>query len=734
MAKSVFSLDFHGRNLTVECGELAKQASGAVLVRYGDTVTLSTAVSAKEAKDVDFFPLTVTYEEKLYSVGKIPGGFLRREGRPSEHATLSGRLIDRTLRPLFAEGFRNEVQVVNTILSVDQDCSQEMSAMFGASLALCISDIPFNGPIAGVQVGYVDGEFVINPSAEQAERSALSLTVAGTSKAINMVEAGAHEVSEELMVDALMFAHENIKTLCAFEEEIIAAVGKEKREIVLYQVDPAIDAEVREMVQSDLEAAVRIKDKLENYARIDELTKKAVEHFEAKEYATEKEQNKAVKQVKEICDGIVANEIRRLIAVEQIRPDGRKVDEIRPLDSQVDLLPRAHGSALFTRGQTQVLSVTTLGPLNDNQIIDDLTEVEYKRFMHHYNFPAFSVGETGRYGSPGRREIGHGALGERCLKQVMPSEEEFPYTVRVVSEILESNGSSSQASICAGTMSLMAAGVPIKAPVAGIAMGLITWGDDYTILTDIQGAEDHYGDMDFKVAGTDKGITALQMDIKIEGVDAKILKEALAQAHKARAEIMANMMAAIPHYREQVSRYAPKIYQMYIDPDKIRDVIGTGGKIINQIIAECDDVKIDIDDDGRVLIYHHDQEAIDKARDMIEQIVRVAKVGEIYEGTVNRLESYGAFVELFPGTDGLLHVSKISYDRVNKPSDVLKLGDKVRVLVTEIDEKGRVNVSRKALLEKPENLGTSDADAPKRNSNNNRRRKTNKNSNSTKSE
>ena len=726
MAKSVFSLDFHGRNLTVECGELAKQASGAVLVRYGDTVTLSTAVSAKEAKDVDFFPLTVTYEEKLYSVGKIPGGFLRREGRPSEHATLSGRLIDRTLRPLFAEGFRNEVQVVNTILSVDQDCSQEMAAMFGASLALCISDIPFNGPIAGVQVGYVDGEFVINPSVEQAERSALSLTVAGTSKAINMVEAGAHEVSEELMVDALMFAHENIKKLCAFEEEIIAAVGKEKREIVLYQVDPEIDAEVRELVQSDLEAAVRIKDKLENYARIDELTKKAVEHFEAKEYATEKEQNKAIKQVKEICDGIVANEIRRLIAVEQIRPDGRKVDEIRPLDSQVDLLPRAHGSALFTRGQTQVLSVTTLGPLNDNQIIDDLTEVEYKRFMHHYNFPPYSVGETGRMGSPGRREIGHGALGERALLQVMPSEEEFPYAIRTVAEVLESNGSSSQASICAGTMSLMAAGVPIKAPVAGIAMGLITWGDDYTILTDIQGAEDHYGDMDFKVAGTDKGITALQMDIKIEGVDAKILKEALAQAHKAREEIMANMMAAIPHYREQVSRYAPKIYQMYIDPDKIRDVIGTGGKIINQIIAECDDVKIDIDDDGRVLIYHHDQEAIDKARDMIEQIVRVAKVGEIYEGTVNRLESYGAFVELFPGTDGLLHVSKISYDRVNKPSDVFKIGDKVKVLVTEIDEKGRVNVSRKALLEKPENLETSDEEAPKRNNSNNRRRKTNK--------
>lgn len=488
MAKSVFSLNFHGRNLTVECGELAKQASGAVLVRYEDTVTLSTAVAANEPKDVDFFPLTVSFEEKLYSVGKIPGGFLRREGRPSEHATLSGRLIDRTLRPLFAEGFRNEVQVVNTVLSVDQDCSAEMSAMFGASLALCISDIPFNGPIAGVIVGHVDGEFVINPSSEQMERSDLNLTVAGTAKAINMVEAGAKEVSEDLMVEALMFAHENIKTLCAFEEEIIAAVGKPKREVVLYQVDPEIDRETRDLVQADLEAAVKIKDKLENYAKIDELTAKAVAHFEEKEYASEKEQAKVIKQVKEICNSIVANEIRRLIAVEHIRPDGRKVDEIRPLDSQVDLLPRVHGSALFTRGQTQVLSVTTLGALNDNQIIDDLTEVEYKRFMHHYNFPPYSVGETGRMGSPGRREIGHGALGERALAQVMPSEEEFPYAIRTVAEVLESNGSSSQASICAGTMSLMAAGVPIKAPVAGIAMGLITWGDDYTILTDIQRA------------------------------------------------------------------------------------------------------------------------------------------------------------------------------------------------------------------------------------------------------
>ena len=702
MAKKVYELEFCGRHITVETGEIAKQASGSVLVRYEDTVVLSAATASSEAKDLDFFPLTVTFEEKLYSVGKIPGGFLRREGRPSEHATLTSRLIDRPLRPLFAEGFRNEVQVVNTVVSVDYDCSPEMAAMFGASLSLGVSDIPFNGPIAGVTVGYVDGKLIINPTMEQLEKSDLNLVVAGTMKAINMVEAGAKEVSEELMVEALMFAHENIKVLCDFQDKIIAECGKEKRVVKLFVPEAELEQAVKDLAQKRLETAVSIKEKLVRYNTIDEVTDETVALFEAKTYESDKIKDKTIKQVKGICHDIVAAEVRRLITVEKIRPDGRAIDEVRPLNSQIDLLPRVHGSALFTRGETQVLSITTLGALGDNQIIDDLTEVEYKRFMHQYNFPPFSVGEVGRMGSPGRREIGHGALGERALLQVLPSEEEFPYAIRTVAEVLESNGSSSQASICAGTMSLMAAGVPIKAPVAGIAMGLITWGDKYTILTDIQGMEDHYGDMDFKVAGTDKGITALQMDIKIEGINGEILSEALSQAHQARKVIMANMMATISEPRPNVSKYAPKIVKMMISPDKIRDVIGSGGKIINQIIAECNDVKIDIEDDGRVLIYHHDQASIDKAQAMIENIVKVAEVGQIYDAKVVRIENFGAFVELFAGTDGLLHVSKIAYERVEKPSDVLKIGDIVKVIVTEVDEKGRVNVSRKALLEKPE--------------------------------
>ncbi|MDR1794306.1 MAG: polyribonucleotide nucleotidyltransferase [Erysipelotrichaceae bacterium] len=702
MAKQVFSMELCGRTLVVETGEMAKQAGGSVLVRFGETAILSTATASKVAKDSDFFPLTVSFEEKLYSVGKIPGGFLRREGRPTEHATLTSRLIDRTLRPLFAEGFRNEVQVVNTALSVDNDCTPEMSGMLGSSLALCISDIPFNGPIAGVIVGYVDGEFVINPSVEQLEKSLIHLSVAGTEKAINMVEAGAKEVSEELMLEALMLGHEYIRKLCVFQNEIIAKCAKEKMEIVLYQVDPDLDKEVRVVAQARLEEAVRIKEKLERYGKIDEITDEMVKLFEDREYDTEKQKEKAIKQVKEVCHLIVATEVRRLISVEKIRPDGRGIEELRPLDSQVDILPRVHGSAMFTRGETQVLSVTTLGPMNDTQIIDDLSDMEFKRFMHHYNFPPYSVGETGRMGSPGRREIGHGALGERALLQVLPSEEEFPYAIRVVAEVLESNGSSSQASICAGSMSLMAAGVPIKAPVAGIAMGLVTWGDHYTVLTDIQGMEDHFGDMDFKVAGTDAGITALQMDIKIEGINKDILSEALAQAKRARKEIMANMLAAIPAVRPTVSKYAPKIAQMNIEVDKIRDVIGTGGKVINQIIADCDNVKIDIEDDGRVTIYHMDLSSIDKAKAMIENIVRVAKVGEIYDAKVVRMEKFGAFVELFPGTDGLLHVSKIANRRVEKPEDVLKMGDIIKVKVMEIDEKGRVNVSAKALLPKEE--------------------------------
>lgn len=707
MAKQEFHLDFCGRGITVETGEIAKQADGAVIIRYGDTVTLSTACASNQAKEgIDFFPLTVSFEEKLYSVGKIPGGFLRREGRPSEHATLTARMIDRPIRPLFAEGFRNEVQVVNTVLSVDQDASAEMAAMFGASLALCISDIPFNGPIAGVKVGRVNGELIANPTVAQMEESDIDLTVAGTAKALNMVEAGAKEVSEEDMLAALMFGHEQIKKLCAFQEEVIAACGKEKREVELYSVDETIDHEVRENYEEKIRSAVSIKEKLERYGKIDELTDEAAEMIAEKEYASEKEQANAVKQAREICHGIEADEVRRLIIEDKVRPDGRKIDEIRPLNSQVDLLPRVHGSALFTRGETQVLSTTTLGALNDNQIIDDLTVVESKRFMHHYNFPPYCVGETGRMGNPGRREIGHGALGERALAQVLPSVDEFPYTIRTVADVMESNGSSSQASICAGTMSLMAAGVPIKAPVAGIAMGLIMDDDSgkYTVLTDIQGMEDHFGDMDFKVAGTKNGITALQMDIKVTGINKNIFEEALAQAHKARLEILDNMLACIPEPRKQLSPYAPKIAMMNIDPDKIKDVIGPGGKMINEIIAECDNVKIDIDDDGKVVIYHNDYDTIEKAKQMISNIVRVAKVGDVYAAKVVRLEKFGAFVNLFGNTDGLLHISKISHHRVEKVEDVLKLGDIIDVKVTEIDNKGRINVSAKALLPKPKEV------------------------------
>ena len=704
MAKQEFHLDFCGRGITVETGEIAKQADGAVIIRYGDTVTLSTACASNQAKEgIDFFPLTVSFEEKLYSVGKIPGGFLRREGRPSEHATLTARMIDRPIRPLFAEGFRNEVQVVNTVLSVDQDASPEMAAMFGASLALCISDIPFNGPIAGVKVGRINGELVANPTVAQMEESDIDLTVAGTAQALNMVEAGAKEVSEEDMLAALMFGHEQIKKLCAFQEEIVAACGKEKREIELYAVDETIDSEVRANFEAQIRAAVSIKEKLERYGKIDDLTDEAAEMIANKEYASEKDQNNAVKQAREICRGIEADEVRRLIIEDKVRPDGRQIDEIRPLNSQVDLLPRVHGSALFTRGETQVLSTTTLGALNDNQIIDDLTVVDSKRFMHHYNFPPYCVGETGRMGNPGRREIGHGALGERALAQVLPSVDEFPYTIRTVADVMESNGSSSQASICAGTMSLMAAGVPIKAPVAGIAMGLIM--DDnsgkYTVLTDIQGMEDHFGDMDFKVAGTKNGITALQMDIKVTGITKNIFEEALAQAHKARLEILDNMLACISEPRKQLSPYAPKIAMMNIDPDKIKDVIGPGGKMINEIIAQCDNVKIDIDDDGKVVIYHNDYDTIEKAKQMISDIVRVAKVGDVYAAKVVRLEKFGAFVNLFGNTDGLLHISKISHHRVDKVEDVLKLGDIIDVKVTEIDNKGRINVSAKALLPKP---------------------------------
>lgn len=707
MSKKVFELDFEGKKLIVEAGEIAKQADGAVLVRLNDTVVLSTACASDEAKDTDFFPLTVGYEEKQYAIGKIPGSFLRREGRPGEHATLTARLIDRPIRPMFSEGFRNEVQVVNTVMSVDLDSTPEMTAMFGASLALSISDIPFDGPIAGVYVGRVDGKFIINPSVEEKEKSDINLAVAGTSEAINMVEAGAAEVSEEDMLDAIMFGHEAIKKLCAFQKEIIKEIGKAKRSVDLYHVDEAIEKDVRDQAEVRLKKSVSIVDKLERYAAIDAIDKEVLDKYEAKKYDNEKEKAKTIMQVHDVLETIVSEEVRRLITEEKVRPDGRKIDEIRPLDAQIDLLPRVHGSAMFTRGQTQVISVCTLGPKTDEQIIDNLTDEDSKRWMHHYNFPPYSVGEVGRMGTPGRREIGHGALGERALSYVIPSEEEFPYTIRCVAEVVESNGSSSQASICASTMALMAAGVPIKAPVAGIAMGLISSGPldgnhPYTILTDIQGMEDHYGDMDFKVAGTDDGITALQMDIKIKGITKEVLREALAQAHGARAQIMKVIKGAISEPRKDVGKYAPKLAQMKIDVDKIRDVIGQGGKVINDIIAKCDNVKIDIEDDGHVIIYHMNRDAINKAVKMIEDIVREAKVGEIYEGTVVRIESYGCFVNLFGDVDGLCHVSKLAHRRIEHPKDVVKLGQKLKVIVTDIDEKGRINLSHKEFEPKPE--------------------------------
>ena len=703
MEKYKKSFDFHGRTITVENGEIAKQAGGSVLVRYNDTVVLSVATASHEAKDTDFFPLTVLYNEKMYAVGQIPGSFLRREARPTEHATLTARLIDRPIRPLFAEGFRNEVQIVNTVFSVDPDASSEMAAMFGSSLALCVSDIPFNGPIAGVIVAKVDGEYVINPSVEQSAKATLSLTVAGTKEAINMVEAGAKEVSEEEMLTALEVGHNAIKELCAIQEEIIASCAKPKMEVVLYEINPKIKEYINEHGKKDIEAAVSIKGKLERYNKIDELIAKMVEEVATNiEWEHDAAREKAKKQAHEYGVEVEAAEVRRLISEEKIRPDGRKLDELRPLDSQVDLLPRVHGSAMFTRGETQVMSITTLGSLDDYQMIDDLTTIKEKHFMHQYNFPPFSVGEVGKMGSPGRREIGHGALGERALAQVIPSIEEFPYTIRTVAEVLESNGSSSQASICAGTMSLMAAGVPIKAMVAGVAMGLITTGNSYSILTDIQGMEDHYGDMDFKVAGTRNGITALQMDIKVAGITQEILREALAQAHKGRMEILDNMEACISEPRDHVSKYAPKVASLTIPVEKIRDVIGTGGKTINQIIADCDNVKIKVDEEGHISIYHMNQEMIDKAKAIIEDITREAKVGDEFEGCVSEVRESFAFVTLFTGTEGLLHVSEVSWERTPNISEVLHVGDKIKVKVTSIDDAGKIKVSARECTPKPE--------------------------------
>ena len=704
--KRTFEKEFYGKKIVVEIGELAKQANSACLVKYGDTVVLTAVVNGKEPTTGDFFPLMVLYQERLYSVGKIPGGFIKREGRPTEAATLAARLIDRPIRPLFKEGFKNEVQIINTVLSVDTAYSPELTALFGSSLALTISDLPFEGPVAGVVVGRINGKFVINPTPEEQEQSDIYLTVAGTKDAINMVESSAKQVSEEDMLEALMFGHEAVKELILFEEEIEKEVGKEKKDYPLIKIDPEINSRVRDIITVRMVNAIKIEEKLARQEKIDELKEETRNTFkELYNNLSEKELDEVIKQVNEVLEHIEYEEIRRLITDDKIRPDGRKTTEIRPLNSQVDILPRTHGSALFTRGQTQVLSVTTLGSINEYQILDGLSDEEGKRFMHHYNFPQFAVGETGRYGTPGRREIGHGALGEKALAQVIPSEEEFPYTIRVVSEVLESNGSSSQASICAGCMSLMAAGVPIKDMVAGIAMGLITnENGNYTILTDIQGAEDHYGDMDFKVAGTKNGICALQMDIKIKGITKEILKEALEQAKVARLEVLENMQTAITEPRKELSKYAPKIKQMKIREDQIKAVIGRGGEVITKIIQDASNVvsvndknavKIDIDDEGRILLYHQDIEVLTKAMKMIEDITREVEEGKIYTAKVVKIIEAGCFVEVWSGCEGFVHISKLAKDRVNKVEDVVKEGDEIVVKYIGTDNKGRLNFSRK---------------------------------------
>ncbi len=710
MSKRTFELDFRGRKIIVENGEVAKQATGAVLVRYGDTVVLSTAVVAKTANLLsDFFPLTVIYQEKLYSVGKIPGGFIKREGKPTDAATLAARMIDRPMRPMFKEGFKNEVQIVNTVLSVDTDNSPELTAMLGSSLATMIGGIPFDGPIAGVKVGRVDGEFVINPTPDQLEVSDIDLTVAGTKEAINMVEAGAKEVSEEDMLEALMYGHEAIKELIAFEEEIVKEIAKPVMEYEVLEIEDELKAEVRELCEDRLNEALRIHDKLEKYGAIDAIKEEIVEKYTTENEETLKEEDLKVliTKVKLVLEEVEYEIFRHIVVKERTRADGRAMNEIRPLSTAIDLLPRTHGSALFTRGETQSLGVVTLGALGEHQILDGLSLEAEKRFMLHYNFPAFSVGEIGRYGAPGRREIGHGALGERALSQVIPSEEEFPYTIRVVSEILESNGSSSQATICSGCLALMAAGVPIKAPVAGIAMGLITDGDDYTVLTDIQGMEDHLGDMDFKVGGTREGICSLQMDIKIKGITKQILAEALAQAKDARMEILDVMEKQIAKPRDEVSEYAPKTVSFMIKPERIKDVIGKGGETITKIILEASNVKavtdmnavkVDLEDDGRVIIYHSDKNIIAKTREMIENIVREPEEGKIYNAKVVKVEEFGAFVQIWPGCEGLVHISELDTERVNKTEDVVKLGDEVVVMCIGTDKKGRLNFSRRKVL------------------------------------
>ncbi|WP_107841000.1 polyribonucleotide nucleotidyltransferase [Metasolibacillus meyeri] len=690
--KKVYSYEWAGRPLVIEVGQLAKQANGAALIRYGETAVLSTATMSKSPKPLDFFPLTVNYEERLYAAGKIPGGFIKREGRPSENAILASRLIDRPIRPMFPDGFRNEVQVISMVMSNDSNCPSDVAAMFGSSLALAISDIPFDGPIAGVHVGYINNEFVLNPTTEQMEQSTIHLSVAGNKDAINMVEAGALEVPEEIMLEAIVFGHDEIKKLIAFQEQIVAEVGKEKIEVVLYELDAELTAAVKAACEADMNAAIQT---VEKHAREEAIT--VVKERVLASYEEQEADDDTMKQVKGILDKMVKEEVRRLITEDKVRPDGRKLDEIRSLSSEAGLLDRTHGSALFTRGQTQALSICTLGALGDVQIIDGLGIEESKRFMHHYNFPQFSVGETGPIRGPGRREIGHGALGERALLAVIPNEEDFPYTIRCVSEVLESNGSTSQASICASTLAMMDAGVPLKAPVAGIAMGLIKKDEHYSILTDIQGMEDHLGDMDFKVAGTAKGVTALQMDIKIDGLSRNILEEALAQAKIGRMHILEHMMTTINAPRASLSKYAPKIITIKINPDKIRDVIGPGGKQINKIIDETG-VKIDTEQDGTIYISSTDEEMNNRAKEIIESIVREAKVGEYYLSTVKRIEKFGAFCEIFPGKDGLLHISEIQEERTKAVEDVLKLGDQLLVKCIEIDNQGRVNLSRKVVI------------------------------------
>ncbi len=709
MSKKIYEYDFFGKKIVVEHGELAKQATGSVLVRYNDTVILTATVINKKANLLsDFFPLTVNYQEKLYSVGKIPGGFIKREGRPTDAATLAARMIDRPMRPLFKEDFKNEVQVINTVLSVDQDCSPELTAMLGSSLATMISGAPFMGPIAGVKVGYVDGEYIINPTVEELEKSELDLTVAGTIDAINMVEAGTKQVSEEIMLEGLMKGHEAIKELCKWQEEIISDIGVTPFLYESLTIEDDLRDEVTKLIEKDLDEALRIKEKLERYGRIDEIKDNLLEKYKEDNKDLEDEElDLLLVKVEKIFSDVEYRLFRNIVVKEKIRSDGRKMDEIRPLSTDIDLLPRTHGSALFTRGETQCLAVTTLGALGEHQILDGLSLEDEKRFMLHYNFPQFSVGETGRYGAPGRREIGHGALGERALLQVIPSEDEFPYTIRVVSEILESNGSSSQASICAGCMSLMAAGVPIKSPVAGIAMGLITSDDDYTILTDIAGMEDHLGDMDFKVAGTKDGICALQMDIKIKGVTKEILKEALEQAKKARLEILEVIKKQIAEPRKEVSKYAPKTKIFFISPSKIRDVIGKGGEMITKIICDASNVtdvnninavKVDLEDDGRVIVYHSDQDIIDKTVKMIEDVAREVEVGKTYEAKVVAVHDFGCFVEVWPGCEGLVHVSQLDTKHIDKVEDVVKVGDTILVKAIGKDKKGKENFSRKEVL------------------------------------